>query len=129
MLNTSETKNCKSCGSQVPENARFCNKCGKSEFAESQKCPQCGYGIANKDKVKFCPKCGKRLNKGRSSHKTIIAPDGEVHRCNICLQDVADGFTVCPSCLNCFHFAHLANWIIEKNECPVCKTKLEMVSE
>ena len=34
--NSSESKNCKNCGTQVLSNARFCKKCGKSEFIGSQ---------------------------------------------------------------------------------------------
>lgn len=121
-----ETKLCSNCQAQVPVKAKFCNKCGKREFAKTENCPKCNYAIPNADKVKFCPKCGKRIKSGKSKQKVIVAPNGEIHRCNICLRDVTEDFTVCPSCINCFHFAHLANWIIEKSECPVCKTELKL---
>ncbi|MHA2028006.1 MAG: double zinc ribbon domain-containing protein [Candidatus Kariarchaeaceae archaeon] len=122
-----ESKSCEKCNAIVPLNAKFCNKCGNSSFIQPENCPSCDYTIPNPNKVKFCPKCGKRIKEGRSQRKQIIAVDGEVHKCYICLRDVEKDFSVCPSCLNCFHFAHLANWIIEKGECPVCKIKLELI--
>jgi uncharacterized paraquat-inducible protein A len=61
--------------------------------------------------------------------KHIIAPDGEKHSCGICRQKIDNDLVFCPNCTNTFHFPHLANWILEKNECPMCKTKLVFVDE
>lgn len=55
--------NCKFCGAEVEEGAKFCPNCGKNleEASEKKKCPQCGAEL-EKD-AKFCLKCGCSLEK------------------------------------------------------------------
>ena len=36
---------CENCGSEVPENAKFCKNCGK--FFSAVRCPKCGYAVSN----------------------------------------------------------------------------------
>ena len=58
-----ESMNCKFCGAEVEEGAKFCPNCGKNleEASEKKKCPQCGAEL-EKD-AKFCLKCGCSLEK------------------------------------------------------------------
>ncbi|MCH8906029.1 MAG: zinc ribbon domain-containing protein [Candidatus Heimdallarchaeota archaeon] len=117
------TKACKKCKSQVPERAKFCNICGNDTFEEATKCPFCSFTLPNPN-IKFCPSCGKRISSKPTLARVIRAPDGELHRCGICKLKIQNDLTVCPSCLNPYHFPHLANWIVEKKECPMCRTEL-----
>ena len=70
-----ESMNCKFCGAEVEEGAKFCPNCGKNleEASEKKKCPQCGAEL-EKD-AKFCLKCGCSLEKKaapKSNKKLII---------------------------------------------------------
>ena len=56
---------CENCGSEVPENAKLCKKCGK--FFISVRCPCCGATGSSKDFEKGCPQCGYAGNK-KNSH-------------------------------------------------------------
>lgn len=47
---------CENCGSEVPENAKFCKNCGK--FFSAVRCPKCGCTGRSQDFKKGCPKCG-----------------------------------------------------------------------
>lgn len=47
---------CESCGSEVPQNAKFCGTCGK--FFTFTRCPQCLYTGESKIFTNGCPKCG-----------------------------------------------------------------------
>jgi len=47
---------CPSCGSENPDDARFCASCGTSLISG---CPQCGAEVP--DGARFCPSCGTRL--------------------------------------------------------------------
>lgn len=50
---------CSNCGSQTPDNSRFCGNCGKpSAQQQSLVCSGCGSQI--QDGIKFCPNCGKQ---------------------------------------------------------------------
>ncbi len=119
----------------MPKNSKFCNKCRSSSFINSNKnlkinsknCPKCNEKLPNPN-VNFCPICGTKLNvKAKIKMKQIHAKNGELHNCNICIQKIKFDLVVCPSCLNPYHFNHLANWIIKKKECPICKVKLELL--
>ena len=50
--------NCRFCGAEVEEGAKFCQKCGKNleEVSDKKNCPKCGSEL-EKD-AKFCLKCG-----------------------------------------------------------------------
>lgn len=120
-------KTCTKCLAKVPSTAKFCNRCRSTSFKSKNVCSSCKAEIPN-SKVNFCPKCGKKLNlDAKIKMKQIIAVDGVIHTCNICVQKVKYDLVTCPSCLNTFHFNHLANWILSDNSCPVCKVKLELV--
>lgn len=67
---------CENCGSEVPQNAKMCKKCGR--FFASVRCPKCGEtGDANIFK-KGCPACGYAMS-GKSAsfqnkkNKTIFS--------------------------------------------------------
>ena len=52
---------CRSCGSEVPENSKFCLECGSKieQLAENEMiCPACGAKI---NKGKFCMECGHKF--------------------------------------------------------------------
>lgn len=121
-----DTKTCKKCRARVPINARFCNQCRHSDFYESIACTSCGTNIPYG--INFCPSCGKKLNlSAKIKMKRVHAKNGNLHNCNICIQKIKYDLVVCPSCLNAFHFNHLANWILQSNSCPVCKVELELL--
>jgi len=47
---------CENCGAEVPQNAKFCKKCGR--FFTSVKCPNCGFTGPSTAFSAGCPKCG-----------------------------------------------------------------------
>ena len=47
---------CENCGEEVPQNAKFCSKCGK--FFSFVRCPKCFYTGDSKKFTTGCPKCG-----------------------------------------------------------------------
>lgn len=61
---------CQKCGSKLPENARFCNKCGQAlnqfeppktnnlKYKNLTTCKSCGALVAKT--AKACPKCGAK---------------------------------------------------------------------
>ena len=51
-----DTVKCLSCGTMIPQGAKFCFECGTKIW---QNCPKCGTKLNGI--VKFCPECGKRL--------------------------------------------------------------------
>ena len=55
--------NCRFCGAEVEEGAKFCQKCGKNleEVSDKKNCPKCGLEL-EKD-AKFCLKCGYSMEK------------------------------------------------------------------
>lgn len=61
---------CENCGSEVPENARMCKKCGK--FFISVRCPKCGATGTNDDFASGCPKCGYAMKGTNASPLSII---------------------------------------------------------
>lgn len=54
---------CENCGSEVPENAKLCKKCGK--FFISVRCPSCGYTGTSKEFKQGCPQCGYAMGKNK----------------------------------------------------------------
>ena len=55
-LQRGETKECVSCGAQIPIEAKFCPQCG---FNNSEIKCECGKILASG--TKFCPECGKKV--------------------------------------------------------------------
>lgn len=55
---TKPTTACHSCGSDLPENARFCTRCG-AEASGPSKCPDCSAEVAAGSK--FCTACGSQM--------------------------------------------------------------------
>jgi predicted amidophosphoribosyltransferase len=49
---------CEHCRTELPDNAKFCNRCGKSVEAESV-CSRCQHG--NPQGSSFCLQCGQPL--------------------------------------------------------------------
>jgi predicted RNA-binding Zn-ribbon protein involved in translation (DUF1610 family) len=47
---------CENCGAEVPQNAKFCKKCGR--FFTSVKCPRCSYTGPVSAFIDGCPNCG-----------------------------------------------------------------------
>ena len=52
------SRSCPLCGKPVPDDAKFCPKCG-AKLEGSRFCPECGKEIPPDSK--FCPGCGKKL--------------------------------------------------------------------
>lgn len=50
---------CKECGSEIPEDAKFCPNCGAAVKPESVACKKCG--AENPAGTKFCKECGSAL--------------------------------------------------------------------
>lgn len=40
--------------------------------------------------------------------------------CSICRETISEGFSL-TSCYHLFHVSCLSDWLIYKNECPICK--------
>ena len=81
-------KKCNNCGFENPDNAKFCNECGK-ELNSILKCPQCG--AENIYTAKFCNDCGSSLNDEPASKAKYIYKCPECGRysdiygyCSIC---------------------------------------------
>lgn len=83
MQKSIDTIVCSKCGEQIPNNAKFCLKCGAKVEVETNdntlKCPKCGAIVA---KGKFCLECG--------------APLEEV--CSNCGAKLIDGAKFCLEC-------------------------------
>ena len=47
---------CPNCNKEIPNNSKFCMKCG----AKVNKCSSCQYGPLP-SVAKYCPKCGKKI--------------------------------------------------------------------
>lgn len=56
---------CENCGSEVPENAKLCKKCGK--FFISVRCPNCGKSGTSKQFKNGCPECGYAVGKNKNA--------------------------------------------------------------
>ena len=65
---------CPECGSKIPSNSNFCEKCGKRIEADEEDtkfCKYCGEKISVNTEI--CPKCGKRVvNPLRSNSKKTL---------------------------------------------------------
>lgn len=56
--------NCKDCGQQISDAARFCPHCG-APVVRDVYCPKCGTKVP--ENVKFCPNCGEVMSQTASS--------------------------------------------------------------
>lgn len=54
---------CENCGSEVPQNARVCKRCGK--FFSSVRCPACGTTGSPGKFSSGCPTCGYAVGQGQ----------------------------------------------------------------
>ena len=75
------TVTCPKCGSDTPEQSRFCYRCGNAMVAVNR-CPDCSTDLATDSK--FCHDCGRKL--------------GEKPSCPACGQDVVSGSQFCTNC-------------------------------
>lgn len=62
-------KTCPKCGSENPDNFKFCGQCGEP-LKEVHLCPNCGKEVPNE--AAFCPNCGASMNKGISPKVTVV---------------------------------------------------------
>ncbi len=82
VMNTPARKvNCRKCGAENPESARFCSGCGEKLAVAQVKCPACS-AMVNED-MKFCPMCGVSM-------APIVCPK--------CQNECASGTKFCPMC-------------------------------
>ena len=89
---------CPDCGSDNPDEATFCRKCGenlsaikpkeetKSDNQEVAKyCVKCGYGIKDKS-TEICPKCGAKQTFKSTKY------------CGNCGAEIDINAEICPKC-------------------------------
>lgn len=67
---------CKKCSTENPENAAFCQHCGK-RLDGKVVCPKCG--TANEEQANFCLACGFKLN-----DLNVCSECGETYQGNFC---------------------------------------------
>jgi class 3 adenylate cyclase/tetratricopeptide (TPR) repeat protein len=83
------TANCQSCGTENPEDARFCGSCGAS-LASVEECPHCG--SENPSGQAFCNTCGTRLDQEAIAEETLSTDqpeaDGERKQVTVLFADV-----------------------------------------
>ena len=68
-------KNCKNCGTQLSDSAKFCPECGTKQEEKKKFCSECG--IQLQPSSKFCPECGTPADSGKVANKNnsnTIAP-------------------------------------------------------
>lgn len=92
---------CYKCGAELPDDTKFCNKCGASfEPVLKYYCPYCDNEIVSKD-AKFCNKCGKSFN---DENKLIEDYDDHAkyvcNKCGVLLKSKRAKF--CKNCGNAF---------------------------
>jgi membrane protease subunit (stomatin/prohibitin family) len=75
------TVTCPKCGSDTPEQSRFCYRCGYAVVAQN-KCTDCGADLAGD--ARFCHLCGRKL--------------GEHATCPACGTEVIPGSQFCTHC-------------------------------
>lgn len=86
--------NCKKCGSQVNEGAKFCRECGseivfETEALEGNTCPECGNLL--EENAMFCNNCGHKL-----SEEYVQTDIG--NKCPHCNSPLKDGALFCGEC-------------------------------
>ena len=92
-------RTCAACGQSMPDNAKFCDKCGHpapadvhnhdAEAAEKTvSCPVCGKPSAAG--IKYCAGCGSALQSG--------AADSAVKKCPVCASPLGEGDAFCMKC-------------------------------
>ena len=69
-------KYCYDCDIKLPENAKFCVKCGKK--IEESECPQCGCMKIQSGMI-FCPECGATIGEQEIFPQQITGND-EMHQ-------------------------------------------------
>ena len=86
---------CPACNANVPDNYKFCSRCGLDlvKSYTSHPCPRCGFG--NDPRSAFCGSCGKSLTGAETrppadAERTIV--------CSSCGRYVRADYTVCPNC-------------------------------
>ena len=92
---------CYKCKAQLPDEAKFCNKCGASLVpVEKFYCPNCKSEIKNKD-AKFCMKCGMAFE-GDIKPETVMV-DSAPYVCGQCGNVLDDkNAKFCSKCGNKF---------------------------
>ena len=75
------TVTCPKCGSDTPEQSRFCYRCGFAMVAVDR-CSDCGVDLAAD--ARFCHSCGRKL--------------GEKTTCPACHAAVVPGSKFCTNC-------------------------------
>jgi len=75
------TVTCPKCGSDTPEQSRFCYKCGYAMIAVNR-CSECAADLTAD--AKFCPNCGRKV--------------GEKMSCPACSAKVVPGSKFCTNC-------------------------------
>ena len=69
-------RSCTNCGTELPENAGFCPKCGTK--LETPCCPACGKEIDLG--AAFCIHCGQPLGESREEAQAAVLPQTETER-------------------------------------------------
>ena len=61
---------CESCGTEVKQNAKFCQHCGK--FFSSVKCPSCGFSGDSPAFKSGCPVCGYAVLQNEKDERPAV---------------------------------------------------------
>lgn len=77
---------CKNCGSELPENAEFCMKCGFRRNIGDEFCPQCGKEVKKMQSV--CLNCGFLLDDDMRSQKEAKEEDRNNDKDITCTEKV-----------------------------------------
>ena len=92
---TKKLKPCSSCKQEIPENAKFCTKCGAKQVENIEKAEEklglkCECGAELLPTAKFCAKCGKK-------HTQVALVDGEKNIC-VCGAELVPNAKFCTKC-------------------------------
>lgn len=81
----------------------------------------CNFDLTDSDRVVVIKK---------SIPSTIFSKSDEKKMCGICKLEIRPGQEVfqCTFCLWHFHIDHLAIWLIDRNDCPICAKNLDLYS-
>jgi ribosomal protein L40E len=84
---------CQNCGAEIPDNAKFCGKCGTASIPNKNICKTCGAELPVN--AKFCGKCGTPLNV-TTSGGTASVPN--INICKNCGAEMPASVKFCGKC-------------------------------
>jgi len=70
-----------------------------------------------------CADAVRELPKVKGDSKDLVAEDGEVKGCPICMEELSNGAVLTP-CTHYFHEECLATWCASHTDCPLCRQQV-----